>query len=118
MAPTINKGLRKDGEEFAVKKTLTQESRARETDSRHANERNKFYRYKQQENNANIWNTDANRSRGNEDNSISQHWKLFNTRSHEITKDRYGIALERPRYPASSKGIEVEAWECESDNER
>lgn len=72
-APTINKGLRKDGEEFAVKKTLTQESRARETDSRHANERNRFYRYKQQENNANIWNTNANRSRGNEDNSISQH---------------------------------------------
>lgn len=57
----------------------------------------------------------ANRSRGNEDNSISQHWKLFNTRSHEITKDRYGIALERPRYPASSKGTEAEAWECESD---
>lgn len=117
-APTINKGLRKDGEEFAVKKTLTQESRARETDSRHANERNRFYRYKQQQNNANIWNTNANRSRGNEDNSISQHWKLFNTRSHEITKDRYGIALERPRYPASSKGTEAEAWKCESDDER
>lgn len=26
--------------------------------------------------------------------------------------------LERPRYPASSKGTEAEAWECESDDER
>lgn len=117
-ASVTNKGPRKNEEEPLVKKTSTQESRARETDSRHANERNRSYRYKQQENDASIRNIDAIRNRDKEVDSTSQYWKQFNTRSHEITKDRYGVALEKSRFQTPPKDAEAEAWQGELEDER